>query len=78
MLECSSVASFLILGGGGGKTPKCTDKKYYVPVHLYCASERAPQKHIQDSNTSAYIYNQCSFLLLLMVYGAINDILTKH
>ena len=25
--EASSVASFLVWGGGGGKTPKCTDKK---------------------------------------------------
>ena len=40
----SSVASFLVLGGGA-RPRKCTDKKY----NLYCASERrerAPKKHI--------------------------------
>ena len=38
----SSVASFLVLGGGGGKAPKCTDKK----THVLTMRERAPPKQI--------------------------------
>ena len=41
----SSVASFLVLGGGG-QDPEMYRQKY---MYLYCASERserAPQKHI--------------------------------
>ena len=39
----TSVASFLVLGGGGGARPPNvpTEKR-----ELICASERAPQKHI--------------------------------
>ena len=37
--DASSVASFLVLGAGGGaRTPKCTGKKY---MYLYWASERS-------------------------------------
>ena len=55
--------------GGGGKTPKCTDRK---KNHAQVTYERAPQKHIYfgSQNTFAYIYNQCSsfLLILLMVW----------
>ena len=63
-------ASFLVLEGAGARPRNVPTKKY---MYLYCASERLRNIYFQDSNTSAYIYNQCSFLLLLMVglYGAI-------
>ena len=46
-LEHSSVASFLVWEGEGGKTPKCTDrrKKKKNHVHVTHMRERAPQKH---------------------------------
>ena len=51
----SSVASILVLGGGGARPPNVPTTNMY----LYCASERserAPQKHIfcRAPNTSAY------------------------
>ena len=43
----TSVASFLVLGGGGGKTPKCTDKKNHVLILRERAS--ASNIYFQDS-----------------------------
>ena len=58
---CSSVASFLLLGGGG-KTPKCNDRG------KMCASEASERLRniciFRSQNTSAYIYNQCSDMAL--------------
>ena len=63
--------------GVGGKTPKCTDRKKH---HVNVTYMREPAKRASASKTymyiisgleilvtSAYIYNQCSSLLLLMV-----------
>ena len=43
----SSVASFL-LGGGGGETPKCTDseKNKINNVYVFYMRERAPQNYV--------------------------------
>ena len=67
----SRVASFLVLGGGGGgKTPKCTDKKKYM--YLYCASERLKNIHFQDSKyMHTCTINAVSFNYLW--YGAIYE-----
>ena len=60
------VASFSVLGG---KTPKCTDKNICTYIAQASeASERLKNIYFQDSNTSAYMYNQCSFLQLLLVW----------
>ena len=64
MVGCSSVASFLVLGGGGGgkgargdKTPKCTDKK-----STYTARASASETYIfRTQNTSACTINAVSF-----------------
>ena len=78
-LRASSVANFWVLGGGGGKTPKCTDKNNIM--YLYCASERserAPQKHIFSGlkihlHTLSYTINAVS----LITYG-MALYLTRH
>ena len=60
--DITSVASFLVLGGGGGKTPKCTDKNN---ICIYIARASASETYIfRTQNTSVYnvIYNQCGFL----------------
>ena len=66
----SSVASFLEWGGGG-KTLNVPRKKImYINLHARASeARRAPQKHIifRSHNTSVYICNQCSSLLLLLV-----------
>ena len=55
-----------VWGGGGGKIPKCTDEQ------LICASERLRNIIMSClkilSYTSAYLYNQYSSLILLMVW----------
>ena len=64
-----SVASFLVLGGGGGKTPKFTERKQNNVYEYAPASERLRNIYIfRSHNTSVYIYNQCSSLLLLVVW----------
>ena len=73
--QSSSVASFLVWGGGGGKTPKCTDKKIYVLI----LCERAPQKHIFSGlkiHLHTYTINAVSFNYLC--YGIINDIIPSE
>ena len=68
----TSVASFLVLGGGG-KTPKYTDKMYIIILREQAKRASASETYIfRTKNTSVYIYNQCIFLDLW--YGAINDI----
>ena len=77
----SSVASFLVLEGGGGKTPKCTDKKKNH-VHVYNFYARA-------SASETYIYIQVSKYICIHKNYTINAvpfishgmalyILTKH
>ena len=70
----TSVASFLVWGGGegGGARPPNVPTKN---IHIASASETYI---FRTQNTSAYIIQSMHFPLL-MVYGAINDIiLTKH
>ena len=70
------------IGGGGGKTPKCTDKKWHICTYIARASEaseRLKNIYFQDSNASAYIYTINAVSFNYLWYGAINDIiLTKH
>ena len=69
--KITSVASFLVLGGGGGKTPKCTDKNnicIYI-AQASEASERLRNIYFQDSK---YICIQChiqSMRFPLITYG---------
>ena len=68
--DASSLASFLVLGaGGGGQDPKCSGKKY---IYLYCASERSertPKKHIFSwLKIHLHSHIQCSILSLLIVW----------
>ena len=63
----TSVASFLVLGGGGARPPNVPTKMY-----IYCASERserAPQKHI-FSGLKIHLptYIQSMHFPLLMVW----------
>ena len=52
MLQRSSVASFLVLGGGGQDPQMYRQKKN----HVFILRERAPQTYIfRTPNTSAYI-----------------------
>ena len=58
----SRVASFLVwgLGGGGGKTPKCTDKK-----NVTYMSERLKNIYIfRSQNTYTYTSNAVPFYFL--------------
>ena len=78
--DASSVASFLVLGGGGGARPR------NVPTKNICtyiaraseANERLRNIYFHDSKyIFIVIYNAVSFNYLW--YGTINDtILTKH
>ena len=65
----SSVASFLVLGGGGGKTPF---REMYRKKKVLILRERAPQKHIFSGlkiHLHTYTINAVSFNYLW--YGAI-------
>ena len=55
-----SVASFLVLGGGGGKTPKCTDKNICTYIARASASETyifRTQIHLHTYAINAVSYN---------------------
>ena len=76
----TSVASFLVLGGGGGQAPQMYRQNFFL---LKCASERserAPIKHIFSGlKIHLHTYNQCSSLLLLLAWCYIYDsIMIKH
>ena len=77
LVPSSSVASFLVLGGGG-KTPKCTDTNIYVLI-LRERAKRASASEtyvFRTQNTSAYIYIQSmQFPLITYKYDII---LAKH
>ena len=76
-LWSSSVASFLVLGGGGGARPPNVPTK--IIMYLYCASERLRNIYFQDSKsayTMSYTINAVSFNYLW--YGAIYTTLTRH
>ena len=60
----SSVASFLVLGGGGGQDPEMYRQKIYVLI----LRERAPQKHIFSGLKYICIHIQ-SMHLPLITYG---------
>ena len=77
-LSRSSVASFLLLGGGGGKTPKCTDRRK-KNVYVTYMRERA-------SASDIYVFSGLKIHLHVYIiihpiqwYGIINDSMTdKH
>ena len=65
-LSRSSVASFLLLGGGGEETPKCTDKNIIMYIER---AKRASASEIYafsglKIHLHIYIYNQCSDMAL--------------
>ena len=89
-LSRSSVASFLLLWGGGGKTPKCTDRKKKSCIcNLYARASEASERLrniciFRSQNTSActtslvvydFIYIQ-SHIQPMQWYGIINDSMT--
>ena len=81
----SSVASFLVWGGGG-KPPKCIDrKKIHIHVTYYARASEASERlrNIIFSGikilTAAYTYIINAIPFYYIWYGAINDsIPTKH
>ena len=44
----SSVASFLVLGGGGGQAPKCTDIKKNI-INVTYMHERAKRASVSET-----------------------------
>ena len=55
-MSCSSVASFLAWGGGGGKTPKCPHwRKKITYMYPICASERLRSIYICRSQNTCCI-----------------------
>ena len=73
----SSVATFLVWGGGGrgggeAKILKCTDGKYvHIGLHVIYMRERAKRAsaweiYLQVSEYLSNIYTQCSSILLLI------------
>ena len=65
-IQSTIVASFLVWGGGGGKTPKCTDRK---KCNLYARASASETYIFRSPNTSAHHYNQCSSLYI--TYGMV-------
>ena len=61
--KSTSVASFLVLGGGG-KTPKCTDKKVTYMCERAKRASTSETYIFRSQNTSAR--TQCSSILSLM------------
>ena len=58
----SSVASFLVLGGGGGQDPKCTDRKK-LHVHVIDMCERAKRASASETYMfSSLKIHQCMAL----------------
>ena len=63
----SSVASFLVLGGGGASPPNVPTEKN---CNLYA---RAPQNIFSGLKIHLHTYHQCSSLLLLMAWRYIYE-----
>ena len=73
-LSCSSVASFLVWVGGGGKTPKCTDKNNIGTYIARAKRASASETYVfRTQNTSAYTmsYTINAFSFNYLWYGAI-------
>ena len=69
MRVSSSVASYLVLGGGGGQDPQMYRQKKVTYMR-----ERAPQKHIFSGlKIHLHTYNQCSSRLLLIAWPYIKQ-----
>ena len=58
----SSIASFLVWGGGGGKTPKCTDrKKNSCTCKLYERASASETYIFSGLKIHTYTINAVSF-----------------
>ena len=72
--DISSVASFLLLVGGGGKNPKCTERRKKITYNLYARASEASERLrniciFRSQNTPAYIQS-------MQWYSTINDSMT--
>ena len=83
-LDVSSVASFLVLGGGGARPPNVPTEEKKSTCNLYAraskASELLRNTYIfRSQNTSVYIIQSMQFPFITCGYGDINNsIPTKH
>ena len=64
----TSVASFLVLGGGGARPPNVPTKNYIILRERAKRASASETYIFRTQNTSAYIYNQCIFLYGMALY----------